>query len=438
MDSDFHTASDKNHARLRSSIKDGKMETHAVRTRLPVRVSAVVAAAMLVGATACTPDGLSPTASAMVDNEPVEVSRLFVSGKGHLEKDRFGSALEDFKAALVKSPNSVRILNAIGASYDRLGRHDVAEPYYRRALSIEPDSVQTMNNIGYSLMLQGKYADAMPFLGYAAKSADPENLSVIAARNYEMARRAIQDSATATIERASLSMNKEVTEARKTCVVGPVWLEKSGERVYALITEPSAVSQAAMKQLSSSYDARTGVKDGLSVASCNSVVREVYGVVPRVSEAEEGKKPSLMSPEVKDVRERVVTTEVVVPKAGFEEPSRRADAVLSPVVDVSNGAGRNELAKRISGHFAKNGLKVDRITNAANFDHIRTTIFYRKGFEEIAARYANVLPMSVTLESSDLVASDLRVLLGSDILSFDGAVLLEGNRKLSLLMESWT
>jgi hypothetical protein len=81
---------------------------------------------------------------------------------------------------------------------------------------------------------------------------------------------------------------------------------------------------------------------------------------------------------------------------------------------------------------------VDRITNASSFDHATTVIFFRAGFEEVARRYAEALPISPRLELADQMSTDLRIQLGGDILNFDSAELLQGNKKLSFLPESWT
>jgi hypothetical protein len=68
--------------------------------------------------------------------------------------------------------SSVRALNGLAASYDRLGRFDLARRYYQQALEISPQSAQTLNNMGYSLVLEArqKKGGATPSLTSEARS----------------------------------------------------------------------------------------------------------------------------------------------------------------------------------------------------------------------------------------------------------------------------
>ena len=411
-----------------------------------------------------------------------EVNRHFSTGKEHLDEGQLGLALESFKQALTEAPTSVRALNAVGATYDRLGRNDLAERYYRQALALDPDSAQTLNNLGYSLMLMGNYQDAVPLLAKAAKSKDAGSLGPIAAKNYEMALKALQGTTSAKIERASLSSEPSKTAktsdarqaAKENCVVGPVWLEKSGTRVYSLVTEPSAVAQIALRDLSASVD--ENVADRSSLANCHIVVRDAYGAVPRLDgpRAETPKplvkqvKPEQVKPEPtpkgqvveqadpgKTNKENVVESKPTgksaaeapsvdkpapaKPLAGDIAPKQPAAEKKKPTVDVSNGAGRDKLAARVRSYLQNKGLTVSYITNAASFDHRSTVIFYRQGYQDEATRYANSLPTAVEIEQSDKLATDLRIRLGRDILPGDSAGLLgDSNRKLSLLADIWT
>jgi tetratricopeptide (TPR) repeat protein len=77
---------------------------------------------------------------------------------------QFGLSTNAFHEALERSPDSVAALNGLGATYDHLGRHDLAARYYGRAMAVDPGSPQTLNNIGYSYMLQGKFDLAVVFL----------------------------------------------------------------------------------------------------------------------------------------------------------------------------------------------------------------------------------------------------------------------------------
>jgi hypothetical protein len=372
------------------------------------------------------------------NTDAAEVNGRFAAGKQHLRDGRYGLALETFKAALAREPGSIRVLNAIGASYDKLGRSDIAETYYKRALALDPASVQTLNNRGYSLMLQGRAEDALPYLARAAKSQDKDGQGAIAARNYQMAVRAAESASTAKIERASLADHAEASTFPESCVMGPVWLERRGERVYSLITEPSAAAAVAMQRLSSFSGPRDNVSgDATRATSCIAAIRAAYGFVPSLEIPTQLEETTSQLRGSAGLTQKGVSTERP-PETEGKTVRHVAKSAVGAVVDVSNGAGRDKLAARIRRHYEFKGLPVDRITNASSFDHATTVIFFRAGFKEVARRYAEALPTSPRLELADQMSTDLRIQLGGDILNFDSAELLQGNKKLSFLPESWT
>lgn len=98
----------------------------------------------------------------------------YVTGKRLLAADDVVGALAAFQRTLTASPNSVDALNAIGVSYDRLGRTDLARSFYEAGLAIDPASARLLNNLGYSLFVGGDRAAAITPLRAAAASADPE------------------------------------------------------------------------------------------------------------------------------------------------------------------------------------------------------------------------------------------------------------------------
>lgn len=77
-------------------------------------------------------------------------------GKLYFGADQFGMALQSFQLALAERPNSPDTLNAVAATYDRLGRFDLAERYYKRGLGVEPQSEVLLANLAYSYKLRGR------------------------------------------------------------------------------------------------------------------------------------------------------------------------------------------------------------------------------------------------------------------------------------------
>ena len=67
----------------------------------------------------------------------------------------FGLAQQYFQDAVEKSQGDVTAWTGLAASYDRLGRFDLADRAYAAAAKLEGETTQLLNNEGYSYMLRG-------------------------------------------------------------------------------------------------------------------------------------------------------------------------------------------------------------------------------------------------------------------------------------------
>ncbi|HWY66376.1 MAG TPA: tetratricopeptide repeat protein, partial [Rhizomicrobium sp.] len=79
---------------------------------------------------------------------------LYESAVVAINERDYGRALDYLQAAKDKNPGNVKILNALGVVYDKLGRFDLSARYYAQASAIEPDSKIVAENRGYSQVLQ--------------------------------------------------------------------------------------------------------------------------------------------------------------------------------------------------------------------------------------------------------------------------------------------
>lgn len=103
-----------------------------------------------------------------------------------------------------------------------------------------------------------------------------------------------------------------------------------------------------------------------------------------------------------------------------ELPENGQDKLLpSDGIEVSNGAGRLNMAARMRKFLKEQGISVYRLTNADRFNHMVTTIFYRDGWYSVARRLADLLPAEVQMEMVDSQVSNVRLELGGDLLEFD-------------------
>ena len=86
----------------------------------------------------------------------------------------FGLAQRYFQDAVEKSPQDVTAWIGLAASYDRLGRFDLADRAYGEAIKLAGATVEILNNQGYSYMLRGDYGRARAKLDQARR-IDPNN-----------------------------------------------------------------------------------------------------------------------------------------------------------------------------------------------------------------------------------------------------------------------
>ncbi len=116
----------------------------------------------------------------------------------------------------------------------------------------------------------------------------------------------------------------------------------------------------------------------------------------------------------------VANLSAVVPDAPrVDAASAVAVPASLPLVEVSNGTGRLDMAARIRDHLEAKGIVVKRLTNAEHYRHQETIIFYRSGWRAYAEYLARMLPAVVDLDGRPGQDSDVRLELGGDLLEFD-------------------
>jgi Flp pilus assembly protein TadD len=72
----------------------------------------------------------------------------------------FGTAERYFQDAVEKAPKDASAWIGLAASYDRLGRFDLADRAYQSAIRLVGETTAILNNRGYSYMLRGNFVAA--------------------------------------------------------------------------------------------------------------------------------------------------------------------------------------------------------------------------------------------------------------------------------------
>ncbi|MNW95841.1 Tetratricopeptide repeat protein [compost metagenome] len=95
---------------------------------------------------------------------PVSISAASPLSNGDAYYDRavwaisrrdYALALDLLQRARARNASDIRVLNAFGVVYDKLGRFDLSARYYAQALQLDPASRVVAENLAYSDQLQG-------------------------------------------------------------------------------------------------------------------------------------------------------------------------------------------------------------------------------------------------------------------------------------------
>jgi Flp pilus assembly protein TadD len=81
-------------------------------------------------------------------------------GLEHFDRGNFGLAERHFQDAVARAPKDTTAWVGLAATYDRLGRFDLADKAYASAIRLSGETVPILNNQGYSYMLRGDLARA--------------------------------------------------------------------------------------------------------------------------------------------------------------------------------------------------------------------------------------------------------------------------------------
>ena len=73
----------------------------------------------------------------------------------YFNRGSFGLAAQYFEDAVTKAPKDATAWIGLAASYDRIGRFDIADRAYKRAIRLVGETTAILNNQGYSYMLRG-------------------------------------------------------------------------------------------------------------------------------------------------------------------------------------------------------------------------------------------------------------------------------------------
>ncbi len=414
--------------------------------------------------------------SACAGHTPSGDESLYHSGLDALEAGHYGLAAERLRAAVNHNP-SVAALNALGATYDQIGRYDLALRQYRMALALDPSSPQTLNNLGYSYLLQNRPDVALIYLRDARRHASPTVPAPLAA-NIRSAEQAVNEpartvatiapttppepqSATATrIERMSRQVQvaklRSPTQPSVAATVKPTATPPHPAvrppRPMAVAATPPPhhpVAKPARPALTISNGAdrqgmavrmrdhlaeRNWTVDTVATAAhhahAHTVVlyRTGFRTWAEQLRRELDETDRQIELQRNDENAAALTLRLGNDLLAFDEAlfhqaktmtAQQRAPPPAPTIEIANGAGRTDMAARTRSYLEAAGLPVKRLRNADHFGYAETTLFYRPGHRESAEALIEMLPVDVRLVARSDQSADLHLRLGSDYLGFD-------------------
>src|SRR5258708_5156638 len=164
------------------------MMSAPVRSRAWALLAAIVLIPVLGG---CQTDGLqaivegfapapipTPTVEQPLNVEYHPSDDPLRLGLEFFNRGQFGIAERYFRDAVEKSPRDTTAWVGLAATYDRVGRFELADRAYANAIRLGGYSTEILNNQGYSYMLRGDYKTARKkFL--QANSREPNNPTIL-------------------------------------------------------------------------------------------------------------------------------------------------------------------------------------------------------------------------------------------------------------------
>jgi Flp pilus assembly protein TadD len=162
-----------------------------LRGRIAVLIAAGV---MLIGLAGCGSDSSvldvlklppptttsppTPTVEQPADVQYYPSDEPLRLGLEHFNRGHYGIAERYFRDAVEKAPEDVTAWVGLAATYDRIGRFDLADRAYRAAIKLAGVTIEILNNQGYSYMLRGNLPAARrKFL--QAYAREPNNPTVL-------------------------------------------------------------------------------------------------------------------------------------------------------------------------------------------------------------------------------------------------------------------
>jgi len=114
----------------------------------------------------------------VIKKEPEMAEAWLGLGLAQFSQGKAPEARISLEKAIEISPDAVAIRTPLGAVYDRLGEHALAQEQFHMALAAKPNGLSELNNLAVSLMMSGDYQGAEVYLRKAIRVSSTDEATL--------------------------------------------------------------------------------------------------------------------------------------------------------------------------------------------------------------------------------------------------------------------
>jgi len=122
---------------------------------------------LISGLAACNQFSRNDQLSVQKQGNDVAVSNLNL-GLAYMQQHEYEKSLDKLNRALAADPNYIPTHNALALLYQRMGKNEEAEQYFKKALSLNANDPHTLNNYGQFLCSARRYDEGQELFKKAA------------------------------------------------------------------------------------------------------------------------------------------------------------------------------------------------------------------------------------------------------------------------------
>jgi tetratricopeptide (TPR) repeat protein len=333
------------------------------------------------------------------------------------ERGKHKEALEEFRKVVRIDSECVIAYNGMGISYDNLGNYKKAVECYEKAILINPKLDYVYNNLGYSYVLQENFEKAI-----------------------ETFKKALTTSGSNKRIHNNLGFAYMMTEKYDLAMAE---FELGGDKARALYNTGRAYYNKGMfSKAMDYYNQALAINPDLAVARKGLEASELLARFSRVKSQDSHDEKAATNEKVAtndstslaghyhDAIHQMPVSETAVSRRIKEIDENQSSGLLKDArIEVSNGNGITNMAKKVGGFLKKRGFEVVRYTNANNFNYSSASIYYNKDYASVARRIAKAMPEIKNIkEMKELDRSNVKVkvLLGKNLIPYKNKY--EGNK----------